>query len=79
MRLGIASGVIPGRLRSSETGVGDKQLLVADVDVESVFSSEKFRPRIRRVEHAFRVRGKKAVMGMTDWKKKLLNGFIVTE
>lgn len=79
MRLGIASGVIPGRLRSSETGVGDKKLFFADVEVESVSSSEKFQPRTRRVKQALRVRGKKAVMGMTDWRKKLLNGFIVTE
>lgn len=78
MRLGIASGITPGRLRSSETGVGDKKHFFADVGVESVSPSKKFRPRIRRMEQAFRVRGKKAVMDMTDWKKKLLNGFIVT-
>jgi hypothetical protein len=78
MRLGIASGVLPGRLRSSETGVGSKKLFFADVRDESISSPEKFQARIRRRELTFMIRGKSAVMDMTDWRKKLLYSFIMT-
>jgi hypothetical protein len=79
MRLGISSGDLPGRLRSSETGIGNKKLFCADVRGEIVCPSKKFHPRIRRMEQVFMARGRKVVKGMTDRMKKLLNGFIVTE
>lgn len=79
MRLGIASGVLPGRLRSSETGVGSKKLIFADVGGESSSSPEKFQARIHHKERTFMIRGKRAVMGMTQQRKKILNSLIVTD
>lgn len=79
MRLGIASGTLPGRLRSSENGAGNKKRFFASVDVESGSSSKKFQPQIRRMEQTFLVCGNREMRGMTDGRKKLLNSFIVTE
>jgi len=79
MRLGIATGEIPGRLRSAETGDGNVPSVVTIVERESPALAKKFRfpfcrlkfDGVRRVPMEGKI--------MTVWPIYVLSGFIVTE